>query len=238
MIILDVIIFKLSQKQDKRFLNSSLDVNGHFVWNRLSAELQISKNKVTVINLSIFNRPFLTRWDILMNLSIRTDVLKVQEVFRKGDYESRCLQMLIFFPYFQQSLKVLLCILRLAIVHTSSCSSFIVMYIITTDLIFSVTISMVSLLTLRFMFSFSVMILHPLLPVSDFLIRKVTHSPRIGTLAHRDSDWKYFQRNEIFFRISFSCFLNIFMRSNSSHFRKFLLINFYKDSLRQSFKEN
>ena len=51
-----------------------------------------------------------------MNLSIRTDVLKVQEVFRKGDYESRCLQMLIFFPYFQQSLKV--CILRLAIVHT------------------------------------------------------------------------------------------------------------------------
>ena len=61
MIILDVIIFKLSQKQDKRFLNSSLDVNGHFVWNRLSAELQISKNKVTVINLSIFNRPFLTR---------------------------------------------------------------------------------------------------------------------------------------------------------------------------------
>ena len=118
MIILDVIIFKLSQKQDKRFLNSSLDVNGHFVWNRLSAELQISKNKVTVINLSIFNRPFLTRWDILMNLSIKTDVLKVQEVFRKGDYESRCLQMLIFFPYFQQSLKVLLCILRLAIVHT------------------------------------------------------------------------------------------------------------------------
>ena len=88
MIILYVIIFKLSQKQDKRFLNSSLDVNGHFVWNRLSAELQISKNKVTVINLSIFNRPFLTRWDILMNLSIRTDVFKVQEVFRKGDYES------------------------------------------------------------------------------------------------------------------------------------------------------
>lgn len=42
MIILYVIIFKLSQKQDKRFLHSSLDVNGHFVWNRLSAELQIS----------------------------------------------------------------------------------------------------------------------------------------------------------------------------------------------------
>ena len=122
-------------------------------------------------------------------------------------------------------------VLRLYI-HTSSCSSFIVMYIITTDLIFSVTISMVSLLTLRFMFSFSVMILHPLLPVSDFRIRKVTHSPRIGTLAHRDSDWKYFQRNEIFFRISFSCFLNIFI------FIKFLLINFYKDNLRQSFKEN
>ena len=187
MIILYVIIFKLSQKQDKHFLNSSLDVNGHFVWNRLSAELQISKNKVTVINLSIFNRPFLTRWDILMNLSIRTDVFKVQEVFRKGDYESGCLQMLIFFPYFQKSFKVLLCILCLAQEYR------LWLFIeIATDLIFSVTISMVSLLTLRFMFSFSVMILHPLLPVSDFLIRKVTHSPRIGTLAHRDSDWKYF----------------------------------------------
>ena len=62
-----------------------------------------------------------------MNLSIRTDVLKVQEVFRKGDYESRCFQMLILFPYFQHNFKVLLCILCL--LHESIDCTYIIMLI-------------------------------------------------------------------------------------------------------------
>ena len=48
-------------------------------------------------------------------------------------------------------------------------------------LIFSVRFSMVSLLTLKFMFSFSVMIFQPILPVTDFRITNVTHSPLTGS---------------------------------------------------------
>ena len=48
-------------------------------------------------------------------------------------------------------------------------------------LIFSVTISMVSLLSLRFMSSLSVMIFQPIRPVRDFRMTNVTHSPLTGS---------------------------------------------------------
>ena len=41
----------------------------------------------------------------------------------------------------------------------------------------------VSLLTLKFMFSFSVIIFHPVLPLTDFLMMNVTHSPLTGDPA-------------------------------------------------------